>query len=50
MLYEHTAKAQYKGPGVIEGAAYGKGEAHGQSRGNNGPLGKEFAVALPVPR
>ena len=50
MLYEHAAKTQYKGPGIIVGAAYGQRHAHSQRRGNNGPLGKEFAVALLVPR
>ena len=49
MLYEHAAKAQHKGAGIIVGAAYGQRHAHSQRRGNYGPLGKELAVGLPVP-
>lgn len=49
VLYEHAAKAQHKGAGIIVGAAYSQRHAHSQSRGNYGPLGKELAVGLPVP-
>ena len=50
MLHEHAAKAQHEGPGIIIGAAYGQCHTHSQCRGYNGPLDKELAVALPVPR
>ena len=48
MLDQHSPKPQYKGPGIVEGAAYGKGQPHGQSRAKNGAQGKTLAVILPI--
>ena len=48
MLDQHAAKAQYKGPGIVEGAAYGKGQPHGQCCAQNGTQGKTLAVILPI--